>query len=312
MTVVGAFRDYLFVVFLLCVTVTPLCFAENATVPDSILIRNVTLIDQQENSEGVLVNILISDGKLKIVTRDKIAKDDISLIIDARRGFLLGKLGVGQSPSFLILDADPRKDTDVLLDTQSYAVFAMQRGEILKNLLTDTPESVNSDAEAPRKSGWLAYTPPPMALPMSDGDESKWNRWESKVVSGIFIAALLVDRQKWLGQDDANEQQVGDVTEFDGGEIRGIRCGAVGTLNFSKPWVYTLFAASNAFAHGFDSDKTDGLIDGGEMDILSLGVHWWLSSVFDMCINYRRINLNRFNVAGSSDGLTARITLLLE
>jgi len=199
MTVVGVFRNYLFVVFLLCVTVTPRCFAENATAPDSVLIRNVTLIDQQESSEGVLVNILISD---------------------------------------------------VLLDTKSYAVFAMQRGEILKNLLTDTPEPVASDADVPRKSGWLAYAPPSLALPMSYGDESKWNRWESKVVSGIFIAALLVDRQKWLGQDDASEQQVGDVTEFDGGEIRGIRFGAVGTLNFSKPWVYTLFAASNAFANG--------------------------------------------------------------
>jgi phosphate-selective porin OprO and OprP len=257
-TVCGVHRGYFIVIFFLLVIAMPPCFADEVVAPESILIRNVTLIDQQENSDGVLVNILISHNKLKLVTRDEIAKDDISLIVDAKRGFLLGKLSVGQPPSFLIFKVDPRKDVDVLLDTKSHAIFAMQRGNVLKNLLIDTLESATSNAEAPKKSGWLAYTPPPMALPMSYGDESKWNRWESKVTSGIFIAALLVDRQKWLSQDDANEQQVGDATEFDGGEIRGIRFGAVGTLNFDKPWIYTLFAASNAFANGFDSNKTDG------------------------------------------------------
>ena len=51
--------------------------------------------------------------------------------------------------------------------------------------------------------------------------------------------------------------QVGDVSEFEGGEIRGLRFGAVGTLNFKRPWRYTVFAATHAFDKGFDVTTND-------------------------------------------------------
>lgn len=47
------------------------------------------------------------------------------------------------------------------------------------------------------------------------------------------------------------------MAEFSNGEIRGLRLGAVGTFNFDKPWVYTIFGATNAFSKGFDVDKDD-------------------------------------------------------
>ena len=61
-----------------------------------------------------------------------------------------------------------------------------------------------------------------------------------------------------------------------------------------------------------DLDLTDGLIDGGEMDILSLGVNWWLTPVFNFNMNYRYITLDRFGVKGSSSGIMTRILLLME
>ena len=116
------------------------------------------------------------------------------------------------------------------------------------------------EEEEEKQRGWLAYTPPPLALPLSYQDTAKWNRWESKYVSGIFVSALVLDRQRWLSQDEANKEQVEvELTDFDGGEIRGFRFGAIGTLNFKKPWVYTFFAATNAFDKGFDSDDTDDI-----------------------------------------------------
>lgn len=54
--------------------------------------------------------------------------------------------------------------------------------------------------------------------------------------------------------------QVGDLSEFDGGEVRGLRLGAVGTLNFENPWIYTVFVANNTFDKGFDSTEDDELI----------------------------------------------------
>jgi len=66
-----------------------------------------------------------------------------------------------------------------------------------------------------------------------------------------------LDRQFWLSQDDNSENQVGDLSDFEGGEIRVLRAGVVGTLNFKRPWRYTIFAGSNTFDKGFDVDTSD-------------------------------------------------------
>jgi phosphate-selective porin OprO/OprP len=59
-------------------------------------------------------------------------------------------------------------------------------------------------------------------------------------------------------------------------------------------------------------DLTDGAIEGGEMDIFSLGVNWWLTGTFMFGVNYRHIELDRFGVRGSSDGANVRLLLVLE
>jgi phosphate-selective porin OprO/OprP len=61
-------------------------------------------------------------------------------------------------------------------------------------------------------------------------------------------------------QDAASEEQVGDLEPFDRGDIRGLRFGAIGTLNFERPWIYTFFAATSSFDQGFDADEDDSLI----------------------------------------------------
>ena len=42
-----------------------------------------------------------------------------------------------------------------------------------------------------------------------------------------------------------------------GGQIRAARFGVVGTLNFKRPWRYTVFAMTHTFDKGFDVDTTD-------------------------------------------------------
>jgi phosphate-selective porin OprO/OprP len=87
-------------------------------------------------------------------------------------------------------------------------------------------------------------------------DSRKWNKFETKPISGLFNGALLIDRLGWPSQNDSSKTQVGDLGESTGGEIRGLRFGVIGTINFKKPWVYTFFAATNAFDRGFDVDTT--------------------------------------------------------
>jgi hypothetical protein len=48
------------------------------------------------------------------------------------------------------------------------------------------------------------------------------------------------------------------------------------------------------------------------MDILSLGVNWWLTGYFSLGFNYRHIVLDRHGVRGSSDGANVRLLLVLE
>jgi len=218
--------------------------------PQNVLLQNVQIVDPAKAGEPVRINILVQDNELKIVSEDLIQVDGQVVVVDARSGFLLGKLEIGKPPSFIILDKNPGDDIEVLLDTKAHTIFAVHDGRLLRNSLYAGDEA--EKAKMPTEGGWRAYTPPPMALPLTYLDKTKWNRWESKAVSGIFLAAVVLDRQQMLSQDDGSEQQFGDLGIYDGGEIRGLRFGAVGTINFKKPWVYTVFGATNAFDKGFE------------------------------------------------------------
>ena len=156
----------------------------------------------------------------------------------------------------MILSADPRESFRVMLDTKQYAAFAMHDGTVVRNELLLAIET--APEAPPTRGGWLAYTPPPMAVPLSYTDTEKWNRFETKYVSGLFTAGLVLDRTNWPSQDAVSAGQVGDLASFEGGEVRGFRVGLIGTLNaFETPWVYTLFGATNAFDKGFNEDRLD-------------------------------------------------------
>lgn len=223
---------------------------------DNVLIRNVRLVDPEGETDYIVVNLLVKEGKLDIVTKDEIKSDLADLVVDAENGVLFGQLVLGEPPSFLILDVDPRQDPEALLDTKTHARFAMRRGEIVKNTLQASAGS-QSELEEKKPTRWFAYTPPPLSLPVSRDRAKRWNYWQGKSVSGVFLGALLLDSLRWLSVDEEIEQLVGPLDNSERGEIRGLRFGAVGTLNFKRPWVYTLFAATNAFDRGFDSDSTD-------------------------------------------------------
>ena len=59
------------------------------------------------------------------------------------------------------------------------------------------------------------------------------------------------------------------------------------------------------------ADFNDGLLEGGELDVYSLGVNWWLTPAFSFSVNYRYTILDRFGLEGKSSGIATRLTLLL-
>ena len=91
-------------------------------------------------------------------------------------------------------------------------------------------------------------------MPSSISSE-KWNTWKSEWVNGVFISALALDRQ-WINQDTDSIAQFGDLSgERERGTIRGWRFGAAGTINFDRPWVYSVAGAWNSFDRGFDTSE---------------------------------------------------------
>ncbi len=221
-----------------------------------ILVRNVTLMDPAGAADDRVVNLLIREDVLDLVTEDEVPGDHFDHAFDAAGGYVIGNLNLGVAPNLVIVSKDPRTNFEILLDTKTWAVFAVHDGSIVRNQLTEV--SAKTTEKTPAKPGWLAYTSPPMAVPLSYQDASKWNRWDTKQISGIFILGVMLDRTNWLSQDGASRSLVGDVEEFDGGEIRAFRFGAVGTLNtFEKPWVYTIFGATNAYDKGFETNDLD-------------------------------------------------------
>ena len=59
-------------------------------------------------------------------------------------------------------------------------------------------------------------------------------------------------------------------------------------------------------------DLNDGQVEGGDMDIASLGLSWWLTPFFGFNLNYRYIWNTRNGVEDSSSGFNSRVVLLLE
>ena len=202
----------------LCLLVTGFCLCLSGQAQaqlksqQDLLIRNVLLVDSTGKSEDRVVNILIRDGKLEVVTEDKISREEADRVVTADRGVITGKLNVGQQSNFIIFREDPRERFEVLLDTKTYASFAIHDGIVVRNRLSEV--SPGDADDEPVKAGWLAYTPPPLAVPMSYQDSSRWNRWDGSAVSGIFLSALMLDRINWHSQDGNSRMQVGDLGEF--------------------------------------------------------------------------------------------------
>ena len=221
----------------------------------NILIRNVTVIDQSGNTEDVVVSILIQDKKLNLVTRDRIKLKEADIAFDAKGGFILGKLEVGSLGGFIILDQDPRTNDEVILDTRSYAVFAVSKGEVVLNKLIRIDVDLSEQVR-----GWQSYAPPAIALPISYQNRRKWNVFRTKPITVVLGGAVLLENTRWISQDNINEQQVGDLSQYEGGSIRAYRAGLGGTFNFKKPWTYVFSFGTRAFERGFEQDDLDEFV----------------------------------------------------
>lgn len=83
-----------------------------------------------------------------------------------------------------------------------------------------------------------------------------WNKIAGGWGDVTFTGALFVDAFLYR-QDDASRQQVGDLADFEVPEIRTLRLGGTGTLNFNQPWTWVFFAAYRGFDRGWERNQDD-------------------------------------------------------
>ena len=98
--------------------------------PHNVLIKNVQVVEDRAEAGSTTVSILIRNNKLELISEDDLPTPDGVIAIDAEGGFLFGNLVLNKTPSFIILNQDPRLNFDVLLDTKAHAVFAVHEGQL--------------------------------------------------------------------------------------------------------------------------------------------------------------------------------------
>ncbi len=243
----------LFCIFL---AFTPWCLSAQSQTPqlpgDSTIVHNVFMLSQTDTAD-LKVSVVIVGGRLELVTTDDISSVPGSEVYNGREGFLMGRIEIGQPANFVVLSENPRENFNIFLNSREYIVFAMESGRIVSNQLRS--ERMDAEETRIRRLTWTAYNPPPMAVPFNYYSSRKWNKFNTKYVSGLFNGIIALDRMHWLSQNSNSLDQVGELEETSLGEIRAIRFGFVGTLNFKSPWVYTIFVTNNAFDRDFGDDN---------------------------------------------------------
>jgi len=119
--------------------------------------------------------------------------------------------------------------------------------------LAALPVAAQDDAEPQPASHGVAEPAP---------DPGPWNRFGTRWVTFQPTGAIALDFVRYT-QDDTSIVQVGDLTVFEVPEVRAIRAGVLGTLNFEKPWLFYIAGAYRGFGRGFDREKDSawGLFD---------------------------------------------------
>ena len=231
-------------------------FAVGAELPEMI-IRNVMILVPGSKTDASSVDIQIKKGRVALISEERIHAETGVRVEDANGGYLLGNLEVGLPPKFLIVSKNPVENFEVLLDTPMYTTFAINGDEIIRDQL-----SVSMEDAPPNRlhDKWISYNPPPVVIDDTFVFDEKWNAFENKYFTGLFSAGLFLDRANWLSQNDASRNQpgVGDIEDYDGGTIRAFRFGLNGQINLTRPWNYSLWAATNSFDSDFDQSDTDG------------------------------------------------------
>ncbi|GAB5450952.1 MAG: hypothetical protein Hals2KO_12800 [Halioglobus sp.] len=215
-----------------------------AAEPGTLVITNVSAAGSIGSATNQIVNLYVTDGRLVRITPHVAGGKPVDASFNANAWTVLGALQLNEPASFIILRGDARSNFDLLRDSRANAAFVIESGEVLRNEL------------GPGKPALPAVA----AASVSQEDEGPWHSWQTENTSNLFVIGIILDRVDWVSQNSASKARLGDLSPFDGGEIRDFRFGATGKLGyFERPWTYTFFVATNAFDKEYDVKEQEDL-----------------------------------------------------
>ena len=83
-----------------------------------------------------------------------------------------------------------------------------------------------------------------------------WNALHTRWINMRAAAIIALDKSQFY-QDDKSLNHVGDMSHYDKVDVRGVRLGAIGTINFNKAWTYAVMLSVNSLRRDFDNDVED-------------------------------------------------------
>jgi len=89
-----------------------------------------------------------------------------------------------------------------------------------------------------------------------------WNAFNTRWVNMRALAMIGIDAARF-NQDHTSVFQVGDMHHYDRWDVRGLRIGAAGTLNFETPWTYLISGSINTAMRDYNktADEAFTLLD---------------------------------------------------
>lgn len=98
------------------------------------------------------------------------------------------------------------------------------------------------------------------------------------------------------------------------GEMRSYnkRNGTIGPVPVSRSIDSGGYGAWELTGRYSEIDLSDGLVAGGEMNIISLGLNWILKPTFMINLNYRHVALDSLGGTGDSSGVMGRVVLMMD
>ena len=83
-----------------------------------------------------------------------------------------------------------------------------------------------------------------------------WNALNTKWVNMRAVAIVALDGSQF-SQDNTSLNHIGDMSHYDRFDVRGLRLGLAGTINFDNPWTYLAVVSFNSLVKDFDDDLDD-------------------------------------------------------